>query len=263
MSKAFYVGLGIVVAAPFLFQGGMSGFLIHSFSGVDVDNQVSGDTSFMGVENIENTGADEWEKPGYTYIRNWDEIDVGRKIEFGIPVDFKDLLKPGETQPKEDLKSIFVKARTKELGREECEFILKFLAKECVVKHVRVFKPRGEKKGREIYNVNYQLAFVQKNDFGRLNTNAQVTYEEIQFDLEKKLQSRAYTTKQVKKVRKNMLREVVRRCEKLRDLQGNCAITGFRMQMPLSIGDRNDVYLRAAATLSYLQGGPLEKLAQK
>lgn len=218
--------LGAIAGLLFLAVGGLQlySWTVVAGAAYEVDRAMAEAEAEMnnppaGRFNVVNIETDRLLWDGYEALIKIAEPVRERAVSFNAYVRLKELLKPGEEAPEEDFLEVFASARATAYADAECVRLLTKLASQCAVASATASPVKGEK---DLFIVNARLIFVQKDEFGVVETGA-LAYREVKNDF---TEGRPVTVMPggAAKQRQKFYDQTAATCAKLRKTQGNCAV---------------------------------------
>ena len=167
--------------APIIFIFGLqmlgAGMMTVVFYKVLSIGQPEGDP-FGGKIDVRNAKVTSQHfRPGLKAVAEFGNFNSARVIHVATVTTLCFLLKTGEELPSRDSHDLYVRSRVGFIAKEECKRPLELLARDCEISKTNANHWRGN-----LYNINFKLRFIQKDEFGELNSEAKLNYTEIRDD---------------------------------------------------------------------------------
>jgi hypothetical protein len=213
-----FFGLPIVVSLVVMAGGaGMAAYTMYS-----VFHMVGSETAVprkagWNVVNLQNGGGT---SDGYKLIVERQNLLDGRVVKIGASMALDDLLNviPGSNPSGPGA----AESAGPHLAKRECDVLLQTIAEKCVVKSVDIDRRSQDSR---IYNVRMTLMFVEKESFGKVETDKELSFIQstVQFNLQGSSTVRIDRRGQPS-LRQDFYREAAAICRRNRTTSGNCAI---------------------------------------
>ena len=179
----------------------------------------------------------------YRLLAKHDELLPERRVVLTVQVPLGDLKPKKESKiTEDDLVSQAAEAIQAE-AEEECKLLIGTLASQCTV-----MSATGRSLGSQAYEYQMQLAFAEKNRFGK--TDAAKSYE---FIVTRSSPGKAATRQRIyfeqsARQRQRIYADVADTCAAIRKKSGNCSVTGLSIASKL---DRGTPMARLSASAAY------------
>ena len=181
-------------------------------------------------------------RTAYALLSHHDEIVPERRVVVTIQEPLGTLKK---NEARRDPETLLNEAasRVQAMGESECGLLVGTLASQCTV-----MSATGRPSGAQGYEYQFQLAFVERNGFGK--TEPGKTYE---LAISRSSPGRAATNHRVyfdksARQRQRIYSDVADTCARMRRKAGNCSVTGLSVAARL---DRGSPMVRIAASATY------------
>jgi len=165
-------------------------------------------------------------KRGYLEMAKFGDIKAGRMASFSAYVRVNDLLKPGEAAPAREMLPVFAKSRAILFAQEECERLMQTLARDCAVNSAQGRIDDG------IVRIDGSLRFVQRDEFGELDPEAEWVFANVSDTLTTPTQTSSMGAGASDRLA--VYRKAAQKCAEIKRRESNCAITSVRAFMSKS-----------------------------
>jgi hypothetical protein len=179
----------------------------------------------------------------YRLLAMHGELVPERRVVVTVQVPLGDLKpKKGSTITQDELLN-HAAENIQVMGEEECKLLIGSLASQCTV-----MAATGRPVGDQAYEYQFQLAFAEKNAFGK--TDVAKSYE---FIVSRSSPGKAATRQRIyfaqsARERQRIYEDVAETCAAIRRKSGNCSVTGLSIASKL---DRGTPMARLSASAAY------------
>ena len=226
-----FIGMFVfnVSAAAYVWQ--MMGIVNDTQREIDEQNA----TDFHGAKVVPADAR------GLRALRNFNDFERSRAVTLVMYMKMGDIRRGDQTPFDPDEAETYLATRLPLLARAECDMIVKAFASKCAVNRVEA------RPAEDMYRVDMELTFVQREPFGEVKKAPELNYVEIPINLndmkDKKMMSDSWLS-----ARKKYYDTVARGCTKVRKQNSNCAILSVQVS---SMPERGSSSIRVVAESRY------------
>jgi hypothetical protein len=219
--------------------------VVHSISSEIAEAEKAGKADSSFSPGLEITGTEDggYQRPGYVALTSIGKMHDYRFVSIESYVRLKDMLEAGEQMPDKEMLSAFVTARVVRFADAECELLKKSLAAECIVS-----SSHASPSGNGLVDISFSLNFIQKNEFGTIKAEKKAAYVEIDQSLIDGSTARIVSLSGAAALRGSLYARAVSLCGKIRNSEGNCAISNVFIRANPSDSSGFDQHVVANAT---------------
>lgn len=201
---------------------------------------------------LDITGADEngQQKSGFVALTSYKKMHDYRYVSVDSFVRVEEMLEAGEELPAPELLPAFVTARVVRFADAECKLLKQNLAAECAVA-----SSQASLAQYGLVDISFSLNFIQKGDFGTIKAAKRAAYVEIEQSLIEGGQEKTISYGGAENLRSVLYGRAVNFCAKIRNSEGNCAISNVRIHADPY--NNNGTVARVTANASFAAIEPL------
>lgn len=179
----------------------------------------------------------------YQLMSKHGELLAERRVVVTVQVPLGDLKPKKDSKVTEDELLNHAAENIQAMGEKECALLIGALASQCTV-----MSTTGRPVGNQAYEYQMQLAFAEKNAFGK--TDAAKSYE---FIVSRSSPGKAATRQRIyfeksARERQRIYEDVADTCAAIRRKSGNCSVTALSIASKL---DRGTPMARLSASAAY------------
>lgn len=241
-------GRAIIIVAFLLFGLPMIGIFVLQLVGTsmvygtmsDVSEEMNEGTidPFEGGLEVTNVMDLGHYNPAYSALADLSNFNKNRTATITTYVPMSDLLDGDEELPDENFYDVLVQARAPQIASLKCDYIIETFAQSCKLQSVFA-DIDSRSKAAKVVKIRAILEFVQREDFGKFDSEIAYIFEDIGQNLLKPQKDAQANLSNVVNIRKRIYRKVLSVCKNIRDSEDNCAISAVTIHTDRKRGTSN------------------------
>jgi hypothetical protein len=246
--RRFLIGLALIILVPFILMTGLQFHNAMALARISTDLESREDAwKTRAFELSSNVDIESLKDPAnqfaYTLLKKHGELVPERRIVVTVEVPLYDPERVKKGTENEEEAVAKAASRIQTLAQDECRLALRALAFSCMV-----MNSTGRQTSVESYGYQFQLAFQERNSFGKRDPKIRYSVSVTRAQPSASLFRQRVFFEKSARLRERIYEDIADTCASVRKQAGNCSITGLSIASRL---DRGTPMARLSASASY------------